>query len=82
MDFSIALYDALIAVSVPADKARAVVTALERDMTQELATKSDLAHLRELLNAKLDAQANSLLIRLSAVLVTVVGVATAILKYH
>lgn len=37
------LYDALVSINVPADKARAVVDAMERDMTTLLATKADLS---------------------------------------
>jgi hypothetical protein len=37
------LYDALISINVPTDKARAVVDAMERDMTTVLASKGDLA---------------------------------------
>jgi len=35
-------YDALVSISVPSDKARAVVDAMERDMGTTLATKQDL----------------------------------------
>ena len=53
MHFAIAVYDALVAIDVPAEKAKAVVTALEHDMTTELATKSDLNHLEVALKADL-----------------------------
>jgi hypothetical protein len=46
MDFPYSLYDALLSIDVPNDKARAVVVAMERDMTTHLATKSDLESLR------------------------------------
>ena len=39
------LYDALVSINVPSDKARAVVDAMERDMTALLATKDDLKQL-------------------------------------
>jgi hypothetical protein len=42
MDFLYSLYDALVSINVPGDKARAVVDAMERDMGTTLATKSDL----------------------------------------
>ncbi|MBV6416613.1 MAG: hypothetical protein CMLOHMNK_01221 [Steroidobacteraceae bacterium] len=42
VDFLYSLYDALVSVNVPSDKARAVVDAMERDMGTTLATKSDL----------------------------------------
>ena len=40
------LYDALVSITVPSDKARAVVDAMERDMLTQLASKSDLENLR------------------------------------
>lgn len=40
------LYDALVSIAVPSDKARAVVDAMERDMGTTLATKPDLENLR------------------------------------
>ncbi len=46
MDYLYSLYDALVSINVPNDKARAVVDAMERDMGTTLATKSDLDHLR------------------------------------
>ena len=42
MDFLYSLYDALVSINVPSDKARAVVDAMERDMGTILATKQDL----------------------------------------
>lgn len=50
------LHDALVSINVPSEKARAVVDAMERDMTILLATKSDLATTRELLEHKIDAR--------------------------
>ena len=47
MDFLYSLYDALVSINVPSDKARAVVDAMERDMSTTLATKQDLALLRQ-----------------------------------
>jgi hypothetical protein len=46
VDYLYSLYDALVSINVPNDKARAVVDAMERDMGTTLATKSDLDHLR------------------------------------
>lgn len=45
MDYLFSLYDALISINVPTDKARAVVDAMERDMGTTLATKTDLQQL-------------------------------------
>ncbi len=46
MDFIFSLYDALVSIQVPAEKARAVVDAMERDMSTQLATKADLSNFR------------------------------------
>ena len=46
MDYLYSLYDALVSVNVPNDKARAVVDAMERDMATTIATKADLQLLR------------------------------------
>ena len=53
MDHLYSLYDALVSINVPNDKARAVVDAMERDMVCMLATKSDLSLLRQELVATL-----------------------------
>ncbi|MCE8014427.1 hypothetical protein [Billgrantia desiderata] len=45
MKLGLALYNALTAANVPADKAEAVVDALEAEMQNQLATKHDLAQL-------------------------------------
>jgi len=42
VDFLYSLYDALVSINVPNDKARAVVDAMERDMATTLATRQDL----------------------------------------
>jgi hypothetical protein len=47
MNAQLSLYDALVSVNIPADKARAVVAALEQEMTSVLATKSDIELLRQ-----------------------------------
>ena len=46
MDYLYSLYDALVSINVPSDKARAVVDAMERDMGTTLATKQDLEGVR------------------------------------
>ena len=46
MNYLYSLYDALVSISVPSDKARAVVDAMERDMGTTLATKQDLDGLK------------------------------------
>jgi hypothetical protein len=47
MSFQFSLYDALVGIDVPVDKARAVIDALERDMGASLATKHDILLLRQ-----------------------------------
>lgn len=42
MNYLYSLYDALVSISVPSDKARAVVDAMERDMGTTLATRQDV----------------------------------------
>jgi len=59
MDYLYSLYDALVSINVPGDKARAVVDAMERDMGTTLATKQDmllLATREDLLATKQDVQ--------------------------
>jgi hypothetical protein len=46
VDYLYSLYDALVSINVPNDKARAVVDAMERDMATTIATKPDLQLLR------------------------------------
>lgn len=47
MNYLYSLYDALVSINVPSDKARAVIDAMERDMGTILATKQDLQLLRQ-----------------------------------
>ena len=55
MNAQLSLYDALVSVNIPADKARAVVAALEQEMTSVLATKSDIELLRQELRSVRDS---------------------------
>ena len=54
MSFQFSLYDALVGIDVPVDKARAVVDALERDMGATLSTKQHVLLLRQELKQELD----------------------------
>ncbi len=54
MDYLYSLYDALVSIHVPNDKARAVVDAMERDMGTTIATKADLQLLRQEMATKAD----------------------------
>lgn len=51
MDYLYSLYDALVSIHVPNDKARAVVDAMERDMGTMIATKADLQLLEQKLTS-------------------------------
>jgi hypothetical protein len=74
--FELTLYDALLSIAVPADKARAVIEALERDMGSTLATKQDILLLRQQLEHRIDAMT----MRLGSILVVALGVLFAALK--
>ncbi|AKF53297.1 MULTISPECIES: hypothetical protein [Pseudomonas] len=67
MKSSIALYQALISIDVPEDRAAAVVDALESDMQTQLATKADIDTLESRLELKLT-------IRMAVMLTAAVGV--------
>jgi hypothetical protein len=56
VDYLYSLYDALVSINVPNDKARAVVDAMERDMGTTIATKADLQLLRQQIATKADFQ--------------------------
>lgn len=77
---AIPLYDALVSINVPADKARAVVDALEHDMTSMLATKSDLALLDQKLTQQMELLRSSMTIRLGSMLFVGLTVLFAALK--
>jgi phytoene/squalene synthetase len=54
VDYLYSLYDALVSIHVPNDKARAVIDAMERDMGTTIATKADLQLLRQEMATKVD----------------------------
>ncbi len=92
MDYLYSLYDALVSIHVPNDKARAVVDAMERDMGTALATKADLralatreevGQLREglaLLHKDMEILSATLTVRLGSMLVVGLSVLFAALK--
>ena len=91
MDFEFTLYDALLSIDVPAQKARAVIDALEHDMGSTLATKQDIANLalttkqdllllRQQLEHRIDLLQSSMTIRLGSILVVAMGLLFAALK--
>ena len=70
MDFpGITLYDALVGANVPPDKAKAVVHAMEKEMTDTLATKQDLQMLRQDMQALELRLINTMTLRFGAMLV-------------
>ena len=76
MSFELTLYDALLSIDVPPDKARAVIDALERDMGSTLATKQDILMLRKQLEHRFDAMT----VRLGSIMVVAMGMLFAALK--
>ena len=60
MDYLYSLYDALVSINVPGDKARAVVDAMERDMGTTIATKADLQILRQDLTSLVNSNVSDL----------------------
>jgi hypothetical protein len=81
MDFAISLYDALVAINVPREKANAVVSALEHDMTTALATKDDLKAQTSEFDLKLKALNNSIVIRLGAIVIAAMAGLEALHKF-
>jgi len=60
VDYLYSLYDALVSINVPNDKARAVVDAMERDMGTTIATKADLQILRQDLTSLVNSNVSDL----------------------
>lgn len=87
VDYLYSLYDALISINVPNEKARAVVDAMERDMGTTLATKSDLELLRTelrqecaLIRKDLELLSTTMTVRLGSLLMIGLGLLFAALK--
>jgi ABC-type sulfate transport system substrate-binding protein len=80
MSFELTLYDALLSIAVSADKARAVIDALEHDMGSTLATKQDIRLLEQKLEQKIELLQSSMTIRLGSILVVAMGLLFAALK--
>jgi hypothetical protein len=49
------LYDALVSINVPNDKAKAVIDAIEREMMDKVATKADLEYARDVISKDIRA---------------------------
>ena len=87
MSFQFSLYDALVSVDVPPDKAWAVIDALERDMGATLATKADVRllqrdidQLRKDVERDLELLRSSMTVRLGSIQVVTAGLLFAVLK--
>ena len=87
MSFQVSLYDALVSIDVPSDKARAVVDAMERDMGATLATKADIQLLRQefnqefnLIRKEMEILRSSMTVRLGSIQVVAAGLLFAALK--
>ena len=84
METSLAIYEALIQANVPPPAARRVAECLEKDMTSSLATKQDLLHLQQLMNARFDSLESTLefriVFKLGALMVVLFGLAGTLLK--
>ena len=87
MDYLYSLYDALISINVPNDKARAVVDAMERDMATTMATKADLQLLTQELKSEIslvrkdmEILSTNMSVRLGSMLMLGLGLLFAALK--
>ena len=80
MKTELALYQALISINVPEQKANAVIEALESDMHSLMATKADLAALHAELKADLAQLEVKLTIRMGLMLSATASVMLAAIK--
>src|SRR5262245_60941571 len=87
VSFAFSLYDALVGIDVPVEKARAVIDALERDMGASLATKQDIQLLRQelkqeidLLRKDMELLRSNMTVRLGSIQVVTAGLLFAALK--
>ncbi|WP_054890172.1 hypothetical protein [Pseudomonas sp. NBRC 111129] len=80
MKTELALYQALIAINVPDQKANAVIEALETDMHSLLATKADIADLKTELKTEIAQLEVKLTLRMGVMLSAAVGVLIAAMK--
>jgi hypothetical protein len=79
VDHLYSLYDALVSINVPNDRARAVVDAMERDMLSELVTKTEfkaelqllrheMATMRDLLSKDIQHLSTVMTVRLGSLI--------------
>ena len=89
MEAALAMYDALVKINVPHAAARDVVTALERDMGNTLATKSDIALLKadlqsryELMESRLSLTETRITVRLGGLIAAGIGLLATLLTVY
>ncbi|UZE16070.1 hypothetical protein LOY70_19465 [Pseudomonas sp. B21-054] len=81
MKMELALYQALMSISVPEQKAHAVIEAMESDMHTLLATKSDLTNLEHRLTAEIAKTDVKLTIRMGVMLSATIGILITAMKF-
>ncbi|TFW43129.1 hypothetical protein [Pseudomonas fluorescens] len=85
MKTELALYQALISINVPEQKANAVIEAMETDMQSLLATKADISALRTELTAELKTGLSQLevklTIRMGVMLSAFAGIVIAAMRF-
>jgi len=87
VDYLYSLYDALVSINVPSDKARAVLDAMERDMATTIATKADLQLVKQELKSEIslvredmELLSTTMTVRLGSMLMFGLGLLFAALK--
>jgi len=87
VDYLYSLYDALVSIHVPNDKAKALVDAMERDMATTIATKADVQMLRSelhqecaLIRKDMELLPTKMTVRLGSMLMLGLGLLFAALK--
>ncbi|SFH38734.1 hypothetical protein [Pseudomonas sp. NFACC45] len=84
MKMELALYQALMSISVPEQKAHAVIEALESDMHTFLATKSDIAQVRSeisQLRSEISHLDVKLTVRMGVMLSATIGILITAMKF-
>lgn len=81
MKTELALYQALISINVPEQKANAVIEALETDVHSLLATKADIAALRTELKSDIAQVELKLTLRMGVMMSFTAGVIITAVKF-
>jgi len=76
MEHLYSLYDALVSINIPPDRARAFINAMERDMESRLASKTDL----QLLQARMETLIARQTAGIGSIAVAAVGILYTLLK--